>query len=117
MQYTCHKAAEQFALSICIIAAEVFFFRNSRCTGACEELLLRTEHEPAHRPDGPRLLCVALQVFVNPQQHTLTAAGTDVAILGCVHSESRLAGGVCVCVYVCVYMCHSSDIFPLLQRG
>lgn len=32
-------------------------------------------------------------------KHTLTAAGTDVVILGCVRTESRLAGErVCVCV-------------------
>ena len=50
-----------------------------------------------------RLLCFALQVLVKTHKpaltHTLTAAGTDVAILGCVDTESRLAAEhVCVCV-------------------
>lgn len=42
-----------------------------------------------------RLLCFSLQVLVKPHKltrtDTLTAAGTDVAILGYVHTESRLA--------------------------
>lgn len=55
---------------------------------------------------GLRLLCFALQVLNHANTHSLTAAGTDVAMLGCVHTESRLAGG-CVCV------CHDSFFFFL----
>lgn len=60
-----------------------------------------------NRHVGLRLLCFALQVLVKPHKHTqihthahtLTAAGADVVMLGCVHTESRLARE---CVYVCV---------------
>lgn len=42
--------------------------------------------------------------------HALTAAGTDVAMLESVFSESRLAGGACVSA------CHASDSFFFLSQ-
>lgn len=67
----------------------------------------------SRRPDGCNVF--ALQVSVKTTRtHTPahTAAGTDVATLGSVSSESRLAGGACVSA------CHASDFFlPSFARG
>lgn len=73
------------------------------------ELLLRMSHKPMPLSQVALFFSPGVSETTHTDTHAdmLTAAGTDVAILGCVHTESRLAEEH-------VFVFHDSGLFFML---